>query len=357
MFFRQLFDPTSSTYTYLLADEATRKAILIDPVREQLDRDIEILSELGLELAYVLETHVHADHVTSAGELRDRFGAKTYYSHQSGVDCADVLVRQGDLVRLGSITLEVRETPGHTNGCLTYVTADRKMAFTGDALLIRGSGRTDFQQGDSKKLFRSVREQIFSLPDETTLYPAHDYRGRTATTVGEEKKWNPRLGLEKTEETFVETMKKLNLPYPKKIDEALPLNLRCGFAVQSTERAATPTWSPARRNANGAPEVTIDWVKEEGKKEAIRIIDVRDPKELSGELPPIATAENVPLPELRAKAASWDRGRPVVIVCRTGIRSSKAALELESLGFAQVASMAGGMTAWHQAVKMPECGL
>jgi sulfur dioxygenase len=357
MFFRQLFDPISSTYTYLLADRETKDALLIDPVREQIDRDTQLLEELGFKLHYVLETHVHADHVTSAGQLRQRLGAKTVWSKHSGVECADLLVEQGDQIRVGRVVLEVRETPGHTNGCLTYVTGDRRMAFTGDALLIRGSGRTDFQQGDSHRLFHSVREQIFSLPHETIIYPAHDYHGRTASTVGEEKAFNPRLGMAKSEVEFAEMMKNLHLPYPKKIDEALPLNLRCGFGDQSAEPTPTTFWIMTR-NTSGAPEVSAEWVRAEVSAGRISIVDVRDPHELGGDLPPIAVATNVPLGSLGTAAAKWDREKPLVVVCRTGARSAKAALELERLGFTRVASMAGGMAAWHEQKNKagPECG-
>ncbi len=228
LIFRQLFDAESSTYTYLLADPDSKEAVLIDPVREQVERDVELLEQLGLRLKHSLDTHVHADHVTAAGELRKRLGIQTVLSKEGGAGCADILVEAGSRISFGGRFVEVRETPGHTNGCVTYVLDDGSMAFTGDALLIRGCGRTDFQQGDSQKLFRSVRENIFTLPDSTLLYPGHDYKGRTVTSVAEEKKYNPRLGLSKTEAEFVEIMKNLNLAPPKKIAEALPANLACG---------------------------------------------------------------------------------------------------------------------------------
>src|SRR5690606_4150125 len=187
MIFRQLFDPQSSTYTYLLADLHSRQAILVDPVFEQALRDAALIEELGLKLRWTLETHVHADHVTAAWVLRERFGSRIALSAASGAEGADRLLRHGDRIEVGRRWLEVRATPGHTDGCVTYVLDDGKAALTGDALLIRGCGRTDFQQGSAEALYRSVHEQIFSLPDDCMLYPGHDYRGLTVTSVGEEK--------------------------------------------------------------------------------------------------------------------------------------------------------------------------
>jgi sulfur dioxygenase len=241
MLFRQLFDPETSTYTYLLADEETREAVLIDPVLEQIERDLTLLGELGLALVHVLDTHVHADHVTAASLLRARTGARTVVSRDGGAPCADVLVGDGDMVRFGKHALEVRATPGHTDGCITYVTADRTRAFTGDALLIRGCGRTDFQQGNPRTLYRSVHDKIFTLPDTCAIWPGHDYQGRTCSTVGEEKAFNPRLGGGKTEDEFVAIMQGLELAYPKKIDVAVPANVRCGrVETESAEPMPMP---------------------------------------------------------------------------------------------------------------------
>jgi len=248
MFFRQLYDAESSTYTYLLADEETGDAVLIDPVIEQVERDIALVRELGWTLRFALDTHVHADHVTGAATLRDQLGCKTVLSARAGVGCADVLVTEGDVIRFGRYGLEVLETPGHTNGCLSYVTLDRAMVFTGDALLIRGCGRTDFQSGDARQLFHSIRDKLFALPPTTLVYPGHDYHGRTASSIGEERRLNPRLGAGMTEEAFVALMRDLRLDYPKKIDVALPRNLRCGTAVQAAdERDEAPATPAVRR--------------------------------------------------------------------------------------------------------------
>jgi sulfur dioxygenase len=226
MIFRQLFDKESSTYTYLLGDETSRKAALIDPVVEHVERDLCLLSELGLELTVILDTHVHADHVTGAGTLRTRTGAKTHFSARGGPACADVLLNDGDVVQVGSLVIRGLATPGHTDSCMSYAVGDR--VFTGDALLVRGCGRTDFQEGDASMLWSSVHEKLFTLPDATYVYPAHDYRGQTCSTIGEEKKWNPRLGGSATAGSFVELMGALHLPPPAKINEAVPANLACG---------------------------------------------------------------------------------------------------------------------------------
>jgi glyoxylase-like metal-dependent hydrolase (beta-lactamase superfamily II) len=226
--FRQLLDPETSSYTYLLADAETREAVLIDPVLEQAERDRVLLDELGLRLRYTLETHVHADHVTASGQLRKTLGSRIAVGARTGVSNADLLLSDGDEVRVGGLRLEVLSTPGHTSGCVTYVCREHGMAFTGDALLIRGCGRTDFQEGDAATLFHSVRDRIFSLPVETLLYPGHDYKGRTVTTVAEEKRFNARLGLARSLEDFLATMRGLQLAHPKQMERAVPANLLSG---------------------------------------------------------------------------------------------------------------------------------
>lgn len=227
MLFRQLFDRESCTYTYLLADAITKDAVLIDPVIELAERDATLVKELGLNLKYVMNTHVHADHITGTGLLKKLVpGCKSLIAKVSG-GIADVLVEDGDIVTFGNQKLEVRSTPGHTNGCSTYVSHAGKFAMTGDALLIRGCGRTDFQEGSAETLYQSVHSQILSLPNEFSLYPAHDYKGQTVTTVAEEKVYNPRLT--KPLEEFVDIMNNLGLAYPKKIDISLPANKVCGL--------------------------------------------------------------------------------------------------------------------------------
>jgi sulfur dioxygenase len=346
MLFRQLYDLESSTYTYLLADSETRDAVLIDPVLENIERDVGLVRDLGLTLRYALDTHVHADHVTALGALRETTGCQTVLSERAGVGIADVYVKEGDRLAFGRHELEARETPGHTSGCVTYVLGDRSMAFTGDALLVRGTGRTDFQQGDARALYRSVHQKIFTLPDSTLLYPGHDYKGRTVTSVAEEKRLNPRLGGEKTVEQFVELMGKLQLAYPKRMDVAVPANLQLGLKglPVTAEAVAGPPWAPVTRSAAGIPEVLPEWVL--GNLAAVRLVDVRESAELVSELGHIANAEHVPLATLKESASDWRRDAPVVVVCRSGGRSGKAALELEGLGFSRVGSLRGGMLEW-----------
>jgi len=221
---RPLFDRESSTYTYLLADPDTGEAALVDPVLEQHARDLALIEELGLRLCFVLETHVHADHVTAAALLRERTGARTVASAR-GAPCADQHVGHGEVLRLGSLTITALATPGHTDDSLSYAVEGH--VFTGDALLVRGTGRTDFQNGDPRALHRSITEVLFSLPDDTIVHPGHDYRGFTCTTIGEERRHNPRVA-GKTEAEFVALLEGLDLPPPKRLAEAVPRNRACG---------------------------------------------------------------------------------------------------------------------------------
>lgn len=226
MIFRQLFEPLSSTYTYLLGCEETGQAVLIDPVIASMERDLSELHRLGLTLAYSVDTHVHADHITAALELKKKVGSKIAAPAAEQVLCADIHLEEGKPLQVGAIVLNPLHTPGHTSGHFAYVFNDR--VFTGDALLIEGCGRTDFQQGDADALYRSVKEKLFSLSDDTLVYPAHDYKDRYVSTIAQEKKRNPRVGQDKTLKEFREIMASLNLPYPKFIDYAVPGNKQCG---------------------------------------------------------------------------------------------------------------------------------
>lgn len=230
MIFRQLFELETSTYSYLLGCERTGRACLIDPVASEVDQYLELLSNLKLKLVYTMETHVHADHITGAGLLREKLGSKSVVHRDAGAMCADLLVTDGVTLQVGDLDIEVRHTPGHTSGCVSYAMADR--VFTGDALLIGGSGRTDFQQGDAGQLYDSITTKLFSLPADTLVYPGHDYQGNTVSTIKQELAKNARLGGGRSRDEFIAIMHELKLAYPKFIDRALPANQSCGQAVE-----------------------------------------------------------------------------------------------------------------------------
>ncbi len=342
--FRQLFDSPSSTYSYLLGDSGSGDAVLIDPVFENARRDAALARELGLKLVATLDTHVHADHVTGAWLLKRRCGSQILLSGASGAANVDRPLAHGDRVAFGTRHLEVRATPGHTAGCLTYVLDDLTMAFTGDSLLIRGCGRTDFQQGSATQLYRSVRDQILSLPEGCLLYPAHDYRGVTVTSVAEERRFNPRLGGDVNESDFTGYMNNLGLPHPKLMDIAVPANLRCGQPEASEALPAEPVWAPLAYTFSGVWEVQPEALAERSR--SVQIIDVREPHEFTDSLGHVPGARLIPLSQLAARTSELDAGRPIVTVCRSGARSAQAAVLLQKSGFTDVANLAGGMLRW-----------
>ena len=359
------FDPATSTVSYLLNDPATRQCAIIDSVldydpksgrtrTDSADRLVARVRELGTTVQWILETHVHADHVTGAWLMKQKLGAAIALSAQSGAEGADRMLQDGDRVEFGRRSLEVRATPGHTSGCITYVLDDESMAFTGDCVMIRGSGRTDFQQGDARALYRSVRSRIFSLPESCTLYPAHDYRGLTATSVAEEKKFNPRLGGEIAEADYAGYMKNLDLPHPKKIDEAVPANLRCGKPGNEAVLPADPDWAPLRFTFSGVWEVEPNWLEENLAN--VRVLDVREPNEFTGPLGHIRGATLLPLGELAAKAKDLPRDKPMVAVCRAGSRSAHATAILQKAGITQFANLPGGMLRWRAEGRSVEGG-
>ena len=344
LIFRQLFDPQSSTYSYLLADGQSRDAILIDPVFEQAQRDAALLDELDLNLIATLETHVHADHVTGASLLKQKYRNRIAVSIAGGAVGADQYLEHGDRVNFGSRYVETRSTPGHTRGCVTFVLDDESAAFTGDCLLIRGTGRTDFQQGDARAMYRSVRSQIMTLPAACLLFPAHDYRGLTVTSVAEERQFNPRLGGEIGEADFVGYMNNLGLPHPKLMDIAVPANLKCGVPERDNALAAVPAWAPLTFTFAGIWEIQPDSLEEVGA--TVQIIDVREADEFVGQLGHIHGAKLIPLGDVVARAGELARDRPVVTVCRSGARSAQASVLLKKAGFENVANLGGGMLRW-----------
>ncbi len=362
LIFRQLFDPTSSTYTYLLGDSASGEALIIDPVFEHERRDLALLRELGLRLVATLDTHVHADHVTGAWLLKERSGSQILLSEAAGASGADRLLRHGDRVGFGKRYLEVRATPGHTSGCLSYVLDDQSMAFTGDALLIRGCGRTDFQQGSPGLLYRSVHEQLLSLPATCLLYPGHDYRGLTVTSVAEERRYNPRLGGDVNEGDFTGYMNHLGLPHPKLMDIAVPANLRCGQPEGGTALADDEGhWAPLTLAFSGIweiqPGVLAERLADAANQQQIQLLDVREPQEFSDALGHIPGAKLLPLKELAARMGELDRERPLVAICRSGARSAQATVLLRKAGLSRVANLTGGMLRWRAEQLPVEDGL
>src|SRR5882762_9761465 len=352
--FRQLFDPQSSTYTYLLGDRPSGQAVLIDPVFEQVRRDVALVGELGLRLVATLETHVHADHVTGAWLLKQRTDSRILLATASGAAGADRYLSQDDVVAFGGRRLMVRPTPGHTNGCLTYVLDDRSMAFTGDCLMIRGAGRTDFQGGDAAAMYRSIHEQIFTLPDDCLLYPAHDYRGLSVTSVGEERRFNPRLGGELCEDDFAVYMTNLRLPHPRQIDIAVPANLKCGVAASDPTQMAEPGWAPLAYTFAGIWEINPQWLEE--NLDSVQIVDVREAAEFEGPLGRIPRARLIPLGDLAQRTSEFAQERPIVTVCRAGGRSAQATVILRQAGFEAIANLAGGMLRWRAEGRVVENG-
>jgi sulfur dioxygenase len=343
--FRQLFDQASGTYTYLLADEALREAVLIDTVFEQHARDAALLRELDLKLLYSLDTHCHADHVTGAWLMRVALGSKVALSGEYGARNVDLPLVHGDTVRFGAHTLEVRATPGHTAGCLSFVTANRKMAFTGDSLLVRGAGRTDFQLGDARRLFRSIQEQLFTLPEECHVFPGHDYEGRTSSTIEEERRYNPRIGGGAREEDFVGYMKNLGLPHPKQLAIAVPANLRSG-EPEDGRVPPSPDWGPVITTYAGLPEIAPEWVA--SHRGAVNVLDVRSPAEFCGELGHLEGAQLIPIDDLRARVPEVRADKPIVVVCQTGKRAGLGTVILRKAGVASTANIAGGMVRWRE---------
>lgn len=341
---RQLFDANTGTFTYLLADVASGQGVLIDSVFEQHARDLSLIEELGITLVASLDTHAHADHVTGSWLMHQATGCAIGLAAAARAENVTLPLQHGDRVRFGSRFLEVRSTPGHTDGCVSYVLDDQSMAFTGDALLVRGCGRCDFQQGNAHTLFRSITEQLFSLPDTCLLYPGHDYTGRSVTSVAEEKAFNARLGGAATERDFVGHMENMKLPHPHKIAEALPGNMRSG---KPREQAPASSWAPISRSFAGLPELTPAWVAEHSNE--LTLVDVRSAEEFNGPDGRIPGSLLIPLPELDSRANELPADQPVVVVCHSGSRSALATQQLLKAGLGQVANLRGGISQWEAA--------
>ncbi len=337
----QLFDPASSTYTYLIFDEATREAVIIDPVDEQLARDLAAVREHDLKLLWSVETHAHADHITSAGLLAEHAGARTAAPQGCGIGTAGTQLKHGDVLRFGGEQFKALHTPGHTAGSMSYVW--RGHVFTGDTLLINGCGRTDFQSGSSAALYRSITEVLFALPDETVVWPGHDYQGRSHTTIGAEKKTNPRVA-GKTLAEFKAIMDELNLPEPKRIREAVPANLSSGLRHDAGAPGAPPQAQDPQqpRPAEGyagdvSPQLAFDWWQEG----AGVLVDVRSDaeREWVGFIPGAVPLAWKQWPGMALNSAfdegikaAVPPGKKALLLCRSGVRSIAAARRAAELG-------------------------
>ena len=336
MIFRQLFDSVSGTYSYLLASRAGGEALILDPVLEKADRYCQLLRELDLRLVKAVDTHLHADHVTGLGELRDRTQCITIMGEQSKADVVSMRVSDGDKVTIEGLSLDVMYTPGHTDDSYSYLMGDR--VFTGDTLLIRGTGRTDFQNGSSRAQYESIFNRLLKLPDETMVFPAHDYKGDTVSTIGEERRYNPRLQVRSVDE-YIELMANLKLPNPKMMDVAVPANMHVGLHQEELAK-------------QGLAISALDAIKSLGRPD-ILLVDLRETSErakhgtISGALhaPYPGIAESLkPGGMLREVAAAT--GRRVVFFCAFGERSAMAVAAAKSAGLANTAHIEGGIDAW-----------
>ncbi len=336
MIFRQLFDSVSGTYSYLLASRAGGEALILDPVLEKADRYCQLLRELDLRLVKAVDTHLHADHVTGLGELRDRTQCITIMGEQSKADVVSMRVSDGDKVTIEGLNLDVMYTPGHTDDSYSYLMGDR--VFTGDTLLIRGTGRTDFQNGSSRAQYESIFNRLLKLPEETLVYPAHDYKGDTVSTIGEEKRYNPRLQVRNVDE-YIELMANLKLPNPKMMDVAVPANMHVGLHQEELARQGLALTARDAIASLGRPDILL--------------VDLRENSErikhgtISGALhaPYPSIGENLqPGGMLREVAAAT--GRRVVFFCAFGERSAMAVAAAKSAGLANTAHIEGGIDAW-----------
>lgn len=337
MFFKQLFDTDSSTYTYLIADDTIHEAIIIDPVFEQVERDLKLIREHGLKLKYTLETHVHADHITAAQALKKSTGAVTAVSADCNAQGYDRMLKDGDVILFGQEEITVIATPGHTQGSVSFLWRDR--VFTGDTLLIGGCGRTDFQSGSAEALWSSITETLFSLDEQTLVFPGHDYKGRRLSSIGEEKRFNARVA-GKSREEFIDMMNNLGLPMPKNIHEAVPANLEAGAtqaATHSENIIATAT------TVQSASATQLYEAIAAGK---VNILDIRTPGEF--ETFKIAGSINIPLDRLNPAdlVARFGADAALYCICQTGTRSQLAASKLRTAGMQRVIHVDGGTNAW-----------
>jgi sulfur dioxygenase len=337
--FRQLFEATSGTYTYLLASRRGGEALIIDPVLEKVDRYLQLIRELDLKLVKAIDTHLHADHITGLGALRDRTHCITVMGEQSGVDVVSMRIADGDRLGIEGISLDVAYTPGHTDDSYSFVMPDR--VFTGDTLLIRGTGRTDFQNGDPRAQYESIFNRLLRLPDETMVFPAHDYKGDTVSTIAEEKRYNPRLQVKSVDE-YIALMNNLNLSNPKMMDVAVPANMRQGLAQQEIARRGWAVTAGQARDLIGSRDSVLIDLRERTEREKHGVI----PGSLHAPYPDLR--ENIQEGGMLHELASATNKR-LVFYCAFGERSAMAVQAAQDAGLATACHIHGGIDAWKKA--------
>jgi len=336
MIFRQLFDSVSGTYTYLLASRRGGEALIIDPVIEKVERYLQLIKELDLRLVKAVDTHLHADHVTGLGALRDRTHCITVMGEMSKADVVSMRLSDGDKLTIEGVALEAIYTPGHTDDSYCFRMNDR--VFTGDTLLIRGTGRTDFQNGDARAQYESIFNRLLKLPDETLVYPAHDYKGETVSTIGEEKAFNPRLQVKSIDE-YVALMSNLNLPNPKMMDVAVPANMKVGFAQEAIAQRGWAVTAKAAIGLVGRPDVALIDLREKTEREKSGVI----PGSLHAPYPDLAS--NVRAGGMLHELAAAT-GKRLLFYCAFGERSAMAVQAAQDAGIASACHIHGGIDAW-----------
>jgi len=339
MIFRQLFDSTSGTYTYLLASRRGGEALIIDPVLERVERYLQLVRELDLRLVKAVDTHLHADHVTGLGALRDRTHCITVMGEHTQADVVSMRVAEGDYVGIEGVRLDVLYTPGHTDDSYSFLLADR--VFTGDTLLIRGTGRTDFQNGDPRAQYDSIFNKLMKLSDETLVYPAHDYKGESVSTIGEEKNFNPRLRVKSIDE-YVDLMNNLKLPNPKMMDVAVPANMRVGLRQEEIARKGWALSAAEAMAMRGRNDVALIDLREKNEREKHGVI----PGSLHAPYPDLA--ENISAGGMLHELAEAT-GKRIVFYCAYGERSAMAVQAAQDAGLKTACHIEGGVNAWKKA--------
>ena len=334
MIFRQLFDSASGTYSYLLASRRGAEALIIDPVLEKVDRYIQLMNELDLRLVKAVDTHLHADHVTGLGALRDRTRCVTVMGEHTKADVVSMRLADGDKLDIEGVSLDVIYTPGHTDDSYSFALADR--VFTGDTLLIRGTGRTDFQNGDPRSQFDSIFKRLLRLPDETLVYPAHDYKGDTVSTIGEEKRYNPRLQVKSVDE-YVELMNNLHLPNPKMMDVAVPANMHIGLGQHAFAQKGLAILAADAVNLLDQPEIAFVDLREKGERDRHGAI----PGALHE--PYAKFLDNLGRGGLLTALGTSKR---IIFYCAYGERSAMAVQAAQDAGVASARHIQGGLAAW-----------